>query len=413
MAERSLVATTAKRGAKRRAAAPAARSASSAPPSSAPPKNSLMRRALAPAVLAVAAVLVGLRRGAATAPRNALAYGGKPCENSHCKPSFLIIGIGKCGTSSLYYYLVGHPSVRPASQKQLQWFDHAYDRNSFATRYLAHFPKTLKPGEISGEASPGYAQYSNVPRRVYAHLAGVRVLCIARDPAERAYSSYYYNYVTSAGANALPFGLLVDAEVALLEKFFRDDKGTPGKDGRKLHDLSANCYGGTTAEHQVGAAARAYAKTAASGFSAARSMPRANQHLWRQLVGRSLYAANLEWWYAVHDAADILLICSEDLGDAGRAAAEMSRVAGHLGLDAFDFGPVVGKGKYNAGAQHRGYGAVTPWADAAARSARKPMDPAARHAVANFTAPFNARLFDLAGHACAEWGRAPGGEGRG
>lgn len=39
-----------------------------------------------------------------------------------CKPGFLIIGAGKCGTSSLYHYLIGHPRVLPASEKQVHYF---------------------------------------------------------------------------------------------------------------------------------------------------------------------------------------------------------------------------------------------------------------------------------------------------
>ena len=39
-----------------------------------------------------------------------------------CRPGFLIIGQGKCGTSSLYHYLTGHPRVVPASEKQIHYF---------------------------------------------------------------------------------------------------------------------------------------------------------------------------------------------------------------------------------------------------------------------------------------------------
>jgi hypothetical protein len=39
-----------------------------------------------------------------------------------CRPGFLIIGAGKCGTSSLYHYLVGHPRVLPAYTKQIHYF---------------------------------------------------------------------------------------------------------------------------------------------------------------------------------------------------------------------------------------------------------------------------------------------------
>ena len=39
-----------------------------------------------------------------------------------CRPGFLIIGAGKCGTSSLYHYLVEHPRVYAARQKQIGFF---------------------------------------------------------------------------------------------------------------------------------------------------------------------------------------------------------------------------------------------------------------------------------------------------
>jgi hypothetical protein len=39
-----------------------------------------------------------------------------------CRPGFVIIGAGKCGTSSLYHYLTGHPRVAPAYAKQIHYF---------------------------------------------------------------------------------------------------------------------------------------------------------------------------------------------------------------------------------------------------------------------------------------------------
>ena len=42
--------------------------------------------------------------------------------SGYCRPGFLIIGQGKCGTSSLYHYLVGHPRVLPANEKQIHYF---------------------------------------------------------------------------------------------------------------------------------------------------------------------------------------------------------------------------------------------------------------------------------------------------
>jgi hypothetical protein len=39
-----------------------------------------------------------------------------------CRPGFIILGAGKCGTSSLYHYLLGHPRVAPAFEKQIHYF---------------------------------------------------------------------------------------------------------------------------------------------------------------------------------------------------------------------------------------------------------------------------------------------------
>ena len=45
-----------------------------------------------------------------------------PCHDGVCRPSFLVIGGGKCGTSALYAYLNAHPQVHNASAKQVQFF---------------------------------------------------------------------------------------------------------------------------------------------------------------------------------------------------------------------------------------------------------------------------------------------------
>ena len=135
------------------------------------------------------------------------------------------------------------------------------------------------------------------------------------------------------------------------------------------------------------------------------SLPRLNAHLWRQLVGRGLYIANLDWWYASHQSEDILLVCSEDLNDLQKASSEMSRVAAHVGLSPFNFGAAVSRGKYNAGAQHKGYNAVTSWADASTLAEKRPaMSETARRNIDNFTAPFNERLFARTNHRC-RWDR--------
>ena len=75
-----------------------------------------------------------------------------------CRPGFLIIGAGKCGTSSLYHYLVDHPRVLPAKTKQIHYFK--YHTSQTMEWYLDYFPGAetfLSSGALmTGEASPGY-----------------------------------------------------------------------------------------------------------------------------------------------------------------------------------------------------------------------------------------------------------------
>ena len=47
---------------------------------------------------------------------------GSGTTSGACRPGFIILGAGKCGTSSLYHYLLGHPRVAPAFAKQIHYF---------------------------------------------------------------------------------------------------------------------------------------------------------------------------------------------------------------------------------------------------------------------------------------------------
>ena len=70
-------------------------------------------------------------------------------------------------------------------------------------------------GHITGEASPGYMVYSEVPERIKSQLPAVRILAVVRDPVTRAFSSYKYNYLRNLppGALPMPFGVMVRTTV--------------------------------------------------------------------------------------------------------------------------------------------------------------------------------------------------------
>jgi len=137
-----------------------------------------------------------------------------------CRPGFLIIGAGKCGTSSLYHYLVKHPRVVPAIEKQIHYFKYTAKSRPLEW-YYGHFPTPksfLEHGAlITGEASPGYLPYPDVARdvkRVWTshktttpslsnnhnsnnnnNMVPPKIITVGREPFDRLYSSYRYNYV--------------------------------------------------------------------------------------------------------------------------------------------------------------------------------------------------------------------------
>ena len=135
-----------------------------------------------------------------------------------CRPGFLIIGQGKCGTSSLYKYLTGHPRILPAREKQIHYF--RYHKSKPLMWYYSHFPTIesfLGRGALmTGEASPGYMPYPTVVEAIAKRLSpasednGVdavkghvksslpKIIAIVRDPITRAISSYKYNYIEPA-----------------------------------------------------------------------------------------------------------------------------------------------------------------------------------------------------------------------
>lgn len=102
------------------------------------------------------------------------------------RPSFLIAGAQRCGTTSLFRMLAKHPDVRPpAITKGIHYFDTA-DRYARGPRfYAAHFPLALGSGpKVTGEASPYYIFHPLAAQRIAQELPGVKVIVLIRDPVE-------------------------------------------------------------------------------------------------------------------------------------------------------------------------------------------------------------------------------------
>lgn len=114
-------------------------------------------------------------------------------------PSFIIVGCQKGGTSSLFEYLVQHPDIFPAREKELHFFDLKYGRglNWYRSQFplLLHRRRWKRPNSqvITGEATPYYMFHPHAPRRMAKILPRARLIAILRDPVKRAFSHFQHN----------------------------------------------------------------------------------------------------------------------------------------------------------------------------------------------------------------------------
>jgi len=122
---------------------------------------------------------------------NSLVRSWRRCTASWRKqPDFIIIGAQKAGTTSLFYYLNQHPSLRLATRKEVHYYDLNYNRGS--GWYRSFFPYQSCPAR-TGESSPYYFFHPLVPQRLQADNPNVQLILLLRDPVERAFSHYGHN----------------------------------------------------------------------------------------------------------------------------------------------------------------------------------------------------------------------------
>lgn len=132
------------------------------------------------------------------------------------RPSFLIIGAQRSGTTSLYRYLCTHPDVLPALRKEVHYYDFQFAKG--AAWYGAHFPARTpfarRGAAITGEASPYYMVHPLAPARARADNPHLKIIAILRDPVARAYS--HYRHERGRGVEPLGFAAAIDAEAERL-----------------------------------------------------------------------------------------------------------------------------------------------------------------------------------------------------
>lgn len=249
-------------------------------------------------------------------------------------PDFIIIGGKKCGTSSLYNYLVEHPDIVPAFRKEVHFFDNGASKRR-ALLYRAYFPtflhkRRVRRGRgvdlITGEATPYYLFHPLAPARVREVVPHVKLIAMLRNPVDRAYSHYHHEF--RRGLEELSFEDAIEHEMERLK----------GEQERLLHG------GHYSASH------RRYS-----------------------YLSRGVYVDQLQNWRRFFPEEQLLVLKSEDL------FADPSAILGQT-LDFLGLPPLEREGysKDNKGSYLQ-------------------MDPAIRRQLADYFEPHNERLYEYLG----------------
>lgn len=130
-------------------------------------------------------------------------------------PNFLIIGAGKAGTTSLFYYLRQHPEVFMPPTKEIRFFvdDEIYLQG--IKKYTAIHFKNAEKYPLRGEATPTYFHF---PVKVIPRIKEIyrdkppKFIVVLRDPVSRAYSHYLHMYRTAVETESFQKALEYEQE---------------------------------------------------------------------------------------------------------------------------------------------------------------------------------------------------------
>lgn len=141
----------------------------------------------------------------------------------HALPDFLIVGVAKAGTTSLFNYLAELPEVEPPKFKEIHYFSTLVSPRHYPIDgqgwYRSHFPRRRDlrdAGAITGEATPRYMVEAIAIERIAADIPDSRWIVVLRDPVIRAQS--HFQMQTRRGFDSRPFHQAIEEELVLIER---------------------------------------------------------------------------------------------------------------------------------------------------------------------------------------------------
>ena len=108
------------------------------------------------------------------------------------RPTALVIGGGKGGTTSLYHYLEQHPQVLSTKGKELDFFNGNLNYEKGLVHYHNQFRLKLPfSKKVSFDISPGYLTAAKLAApRIYKYNPNIKLIALFRNPIACAYSKW-------------------------------------------------------------------------------------------------------------------------------------------------------------------------------------------------------------------------------
>lgn len=158
------------------------------------------------------------------------------------RPAFLIIGAQKGGTKSLRGYLITHPGViNTAEMSEIHFFDKARAYQRGLAHYHRYFPYPHQArGKLAFDNTPNYLAIAAAAGRIHAYDPALRLICILRDPVERAFSAW--NMLHDKGRDDTAFAERAAADMRRLEAGEMDDDLAMSPVGHGLYHVHLTRY---------------------------------------------------------------------------------------------------------------------------------------------------------------------------
>ncbi len=188
-------------------------------------------------------------------------------------PNFIVIGVGRGGTTSLFHYLGQHNCITKSAYDEIGFFDDNFHlglnwyRSMFPTKN--HKENIIKKyGKfLTFEVTPWYIRRPWIANRIKDVLGEIKIIAVLRNPVDRTYS--HYNLAVRDKTVLGSFEEVIEKDMKELEK---------SKSIQKNDDYF-------------------------------------NNTVQKSFLARSFYAEQLENWFDVFDKKNILIISSENLAE--------------------------------------------------------------------------------------------------